>query len=235
MTFETPTTKEKMYEVLQQIYHYYRIQREGYAGTELEQLELERLEFVPLTDSELLIKAKNLLCGKHQREIVEYQMGIEQQIAGLNSKITTLNSERQSAIDKIHVSYNESETKVEEQAIKNGLVGSSIIVDKLAQLETAMNSKVAETELYYTQKVADCNSQIAELETKKSQAESYFSNIHQNEISAKAVELKDEQAEKQTAVFKYNNTLDEKEVKYRNTIAKSNLELKLKFMENSVW
>lgn len=231
MTFETPTTKEKMYEVLQQIYQYYRIQREGFVGTELEELELERLEVLPLSDSELSVKARTLLSGKHEREISEYERNIDEKIAGLNSKLADFQAEKESATREIYDLYDESERKVEEQAIKNGLVGSSIIIDKLTKLETEKNNKIAEINSLYAQKIADCNSQIAELQAKISQSQNYFSEIHEQEISAKVIELKDEQAKTQVDVFKYNNTLDEKETKYRNALNKSNLELKFKFME----
>lgn len=231
MTFETPTTKEQMYNVLQQIYHYYRIQREGYVGSELEDLEIERINFTPLSDEELSIKAGILLSAKKQREISEYESKINQEIAIINVKINALNEEKQSAIDEVNNLYIESEKKIEEQAVKNGLLNSSIVVDKITQLETAKNSKIAELNTYYLEKISSLNASMAEQEIKKSQAETLYNEIYLKEEKAKAVELKDEQEKLRTSIFKYNNSLHEKEVKYRNSIAQQNLEFKLKFME----
>lgn len=231
MVFETPTTKTKMYEILQEIFHYYRIKRDDFIGAELEPLELERQEFIALSDSELLSKAETLLSGKHQREIVEYQSKISQEIAGLNAKITQLNADKESAVAQIQALYFDSENKIREEAIKNGITASNIVTDKIAQMEGQKNEKIAQSNASYSQLIADCNLLIAELEAKLNGADEHFTVIHQNEILAKVEELKEQQEEQRISVFKYNNSVYEKELKYRNVITKSNLELRLKFME----
>ena len=58
MQWETPTTKQKMYEVLQDIFYYYRIRREAWDDLDLVPLELTRMEFTSLSDQELLEKAR---------------------------------------------------------------------------------------------------------------------------------------------------------------------------------
>lgn len=231
MNFGTPTSKANMYEILQQIFHYYRIERNEYEETVLEELNLERMTFNPLSDEELLLKAQVLLKGKHEREIQEYKSATEQEIAKMNAKITSLNSERTKAVADISLLYTQSEEKVERQAQKNGVSNSSIVVDKITALQTAMNNKISETYTLYAEKISECQAEITRQNTKKAQAESYFASIHEKEISAKAKELKDEQDETQRTVFKYNNSLEEKEIRYRNTIKKSNAELKLKYLD----
>jgi hypothetical protein len=231
MTFATPTTKAEMYDILQQMFHYYRIQREGYASADLEKLELERMNFSPLSDEQLLSKAKELLCGKKQREIMEYKNSIEQEIVLERSKVNSYTATKQSQIDEVNVLFAESEKTIEEKAIKNGLVGSSIVLDKLTQLETEKNTKIAEINANYTQKVSECSAEIAKLEIKKGQADTYFDAIYQKEESAKLVELKEAQDKTIREVFKYNNSLDEKETKYSNAMLRDNIELKLKYLE----
>ena len=231
MTFNKPTNKNEMYEILQSIFHYYRIEREGYSGTTLEELNLEKMQFTPLSEAELLEKAETLLGGEHQKEIRTYKRSLESEKAGLNAKLTSLNQERDNANEKISAMYETSEEQVEKQAMKNGLINSSIVTDKIAMLETAKNDKIAQINLEYADKISNVQSEIEKINALIEQAEEYFSSVHQKEKTAKALELKDKQKEIERTVFKYNNSLDEKIIKYHNSIAQSNVELKLKYME----
>ncbi len=233
MTFEIPTTRQEMYDTLQEIFHYYRIDREGFAGATLEELQLERMEFSAKSDEQLLEQAKTLLAGKHEREIIDYKNSIINQISGLNKKIDTLNSELEKVILEVESDFSQSESKIYKQLQANGLSATSIFVDKLAQLETSKNTKISEIRVEFSQKISDISQQIEQLNAKIEGADEYFLEIHALECTAKAEELKLEQEETERTVFKYNNSLDEKELKYRNSMTKTAVELKLKFMEIS--
>lgn len=231
MTFEKPTTKAKMYEVLQEIFHYYRVQKEEYTDAELAPLNLERMEFTEISAQDMLLRAKTLLEGKKKREVEEYKAKINREIAGLNSQIGFLSSECQKALEQIETLYQESEKKIQEKAQKNGLADSSIIIDKIAQLEASKNNKIAEINAEYAQKISEQTAQITELDTKREQAESLFSIIYEKEEAAKLLELKEEQEKTAREVFKYNNSLVEKEIKHANSLTRANIELKLKFLQ----
>lgn len=231
MNFTTPTTKEQMYAVLQQIFHYYRIEREGFSSETLEELELDRLSFTPLTATQLSENAKTLLGGQHAREILQRKNTIEQEITEITAKKSAVTESRDAEIESINSDYAKSQEKVENQAVKNGLINSSITVDKIASLETAKNQRISEIREKASDKLAEYDAQIEKLNTALSQVDTYFSTAHSKDVSAKAIELKEKQDEIQRNVFKYNNTLEEKELRYRNTITQANTELKLRFME----
>ena len=70
MTFDTPTTKAEMYEILQDIFYYYRIQREGNSQIDLEDLELTRLSYTPMTDTERGNRAQtNLRAAQAENDV----------------------------------------------------------------------------------------------------------------------------------------------------------------------
>ncbi len=231
MDFTLPRTKDEMYATLKQLFHYYRVEREGYAGVTLEELKLDRMQFVPLNEDELRLKASRSLMGVHHREIENYKNEITEKITENTARVSAFVQERNNLLNQINVAYSESENKIKEQAMKNGLINSSILVDKLASLETAKNNKIADTNSLYSEKITKLNSELEWLYLAREQAEEYFSNIHDKEYHSKTLELKQEQDEIERTVFKYNNSLEEKELKYRNSMAQKSVELKLKFME----
>ena len=234
MDFTLPTNKEDMYKTLQDIFHYYRIDREGYAGAKFEELELERMPFTHLTESELSEKASVSLAGKHAREIQEYTDELNSKIISENSKKTAYITAKEEQIAKVEELYLESEKKVEEQAVKNGLTSSGIITEKIAQLESAKVSQILAITNSTDEKIAECDSEIARCTQELSNVSQKFSDIHEKEKLAKAIEFSDEQDTVERTVFRYNNSLEEKELKYKNSLMQIGVELKLKFMEVSL-
>ena len=234
MDFELPTNKGEMYKTLQDIFHYYRIDREGYAGAKFEELNLERMPFTHLTESELNEKADVFLAGKHAREIQEYADALNSKIIAENSKKSAYLVSKEEQIAKVEDLYLESERKVEEQAVKNGLMSSGIITEKIAQLENAKVSQILAITKSTDEKIAECDSEIARCNQELSAISQKFSDIHEKEKLAKAQELLDEQDTVERTVFRYNNSLEEKELKYKNSLMQIGVELKLKFMEVSL-
>ncbi len=231
MNFTLPITKTDMYNTLQEIFHYYRIDREGYAGANFEELKLERMTFTPLTDSELLEKADRILSGQHEREIQDFTDVLNEKIVSANSQKETVLKDKDEQISQATALYADSEKKVEEQAVKNGLINSSIVTEKLAQLENAKNERILDITQIAATKIAELDAQIAEYTDALSKVAEKYSEVHAKEKISKVQELADEQAQVERTVFKYNNSLDEKELKYKNSMLQVGVELKLKFME----
>ena len=162
-----------------------------------------------------------------------YQNEINSSILELNQKIALLEQNATSEIQNITALYDESIAKVENQAIKAGLINSSIVADKTAVLEEGKIQKIALITQEKDNKKASLLAEIESLNFKLDNEEAYFSQIHQSEIDAKVIELTDKQEQKKMEVFKYNNSLDEKEQRYANTIKESKCSLRLRFLDIS--
>lgn len=231
MTFEKPTTKAKMYEVLQQIFNYYRVHYERPSDIELQPLELERIEYSEYSDDEFLAQAKAILASDKEREIVEYKEQIDKQIAEINTKLISLNAEKETAVEKVVALYDDSLKKIEEQVKLNGITESSILVDQTTQLEVEKNNKITEIVMSYSNKNSEYTAEKAALEVLKNQADTRFNTIYEKKEIAKILEYNHKQADYVRDIFKYNNSLKEKEIKYSNQLAKINLDYKLKYLE----
>ncbi len=231
MQFTLPTTKAQMYEVLGQIYNYYRITREGYTDATLKPLELDDMEFTELTPAQLKSKAATLVKASHEREMLTLKKTVKEKIAALTAKKETVAQNAETLKAQINATYAASEDKTEKQAVKSGFARSNVIIDKIAELEAKKNAALAAAE-------ADKNAQIAEIEAEitaqnaaLAAADEYYDEVHASETEAKAEELKAEQDETVREVFKYNNSLSEKRQKYDNYITVTTRSLRLRYMD----
>lgn len=233
MEFNLPTTKTEMYTILKDLFYYYRVRKEGYQEVNLVELDLPRLIIQEMTEEEFIEKAKNLLKGQHEREILSYENGINSQILELEKKKSLIEQNAISEIEKVNVLYSESVKKVENQVVKAGLFNSSIIVDKTVVLEDSLNDKISRITQDKNQQIASIDAKITALNGELLNSKSYFENIHQMEIDKKILELKDDYQKLITETFKYNNALEEKEQRYSNSIKETKASLYIRFLDVS--
>ena len=233
MEFNLPTNKEQMYSILEELFYHYRIKRPGYEELQLEPLVLERLEYRHPEESEILEMAEIALRGEQERELMSKKAEYELMISSLENKINLCTLSKEEQIANINKLYESSIEKVEKQAEKNGLISSGIAVDKVAQLEAEKNAKIAEV---VEKKNSEIEGYTAEIDVKRKELENLtevYADVHVMDVDKKFVEMRANYQAIEREVFKYNNSLDEKEQRYQNTIMQTNASLKLKFMEIS--
>lgn len=233
MEFTTPTSLQELYDVLREIFLHFRIRREKYDGITLEMISLERLEETELTDEELKAKATVLLSAEHEKEKTDYKNTILSEIETINKKIEECPKSEKILLDAIIKSYSDSERKIEEQALKNGLNNSSIVIDKICVLEQTKNAEMTKVKTESEKTLSDLNARLIELESKIDNVEDYFKALHDKAIEVKVVELKDKQIEKKLQAFKFNSNQNEKEQRYANEILKTNASFQMRFLELS--
>ncbi len=231
MEFTNPTTQSEMYSALKEIFYYYRIRRQSFEEVTLLPLELERLNFTTLTDAELLEKAQTLNSAEQYAHDVKYREDINKELAVVTAKLESLPQAQTARIEKINADFDQSVSKLNVSLSKNGLSGSSIAVDKLAQLEVEKNRLLDQAAADYQAQIAALTAEQQTLIAKLENAAEYCAEKAERENLAKRKELIDEQNKIIREVFKYNNGLDEKEQRNANANIESNASLELKFLE----
>ena len=233
MQFTIPTTKQEMYTTLQEIFYYYRIRREAWEGVTLKPLEIPRLEFNLLTDAQLREKAVTLVTPGVERESNSAIVKLQEQVDTLTKENSLLSTECSQAVSKIRSGYLEQTQKVQAEAFKRGISESSIVIKEINEIESVMNAEITQTQNIYSQRQADNTAQIQALTQRITDTREFYSQLLQKEIDAKTQQLKDEQTSAQIGVVKYNNDLDEKEIKHDNAIVRQQVSLELRYRELS--
>lgn len=230
MEFNLPTSKPEMYNILNELFNYYRIKREGYEYVEFKPLDLTRIEFSMPTDEQLREQATTLLASNQEREISEYKQNFQFKKVELEAKRTLLYGERETLVQEIEDLYEKSVKKVERQAVKNGLVSSGVLGDKITQLEIEKNQKISQIRQEYNDKDSSMSAQITVYMQAINGANDFFKGIHEKQIEEKMQALKSEYEKIQRDVVKFNSSQDEKEQRYDNTILQLNATIKVQFI-----
>lgn len=231
MQFTLPTTKAEMYSVLQSIYSYYRITREGFTQATLSPLEIADETYTEPDEASLAEKAETLVKAAQARETLALKKSINERIAALSAEKNAYENDLLTLVAGINVAYDASEEKVEREAVKKGFAHSNVVIDKLTELEDKRNAAVAKATADKNALVARAEAEIAALNESLNGADSYYTDVHAYEKAAKIEELKEAQAKAKKETFRYNNGVSEKIQRYENEIKKANMSYQLKFME----
>lgn len=231
MVYQTPTTAEEMYEVLEQIYYDYRLKIDGYEDAGLIDLVLDKMEFTPKSEEELFYEARALVTPWYDAELLKARKVNSAKIDALNKKLKELEKEKEERKTSLEKEILESSKKIEKEGIKKGYYNSDIMLQKIAELEELKVEKQEEIESEFLIKEIEISNEISTLEEYEANLESDYNVYFDNKIQAKFLELKDTQEEREREVFKYNNGLVEKEKRNKNANISANASLKLRYLE----
>lgn len=231
MNFTLPTTKSEMYSTLKEIYLYYRIHAATYIAEERPEFSLDRMEFTPLTDEELTEKAESLIEGAFLRERKEKEDVINDKIEALNGKKTVLTEEYEKIFLSVEKKYSEIKEKIKDEACKKGLTFSSIVTEKTYQAEKEKANELLKYQNEKSEKLSKIDGEIDSLEDKLDELSDFYDNLKEVDINAKFIELKEAQEKTLMEVFKYNNGIEEKELRFKNANLTNDMTLEVRYLE----
>jgi len=231
MDFPTPTSMAEVMSTLADIFFFYRHNPLVYEGFDLKELKLNRLEYTLPTDEEFTSLATTLLSATHYREIADKKSGYLSELSVLNNNLASLSKKAEKLISEANLSCDKAIDSVKEDAIKRGIEYSTIPNEKIASIVSENKTLLADINSQIEGEKLSLQSKISALQTLIDGVEDYYRPIHEKEIAAKAYELKTKALEVDREVFKYNNSLDQKEQEYANNLIKTNANLEIKYLE----
>lgn len=230
MTFQTPTTKEEMYEVLNDIYHFYHFQRLEYDNVTLDKLEIDRLELDLLTDEQLKSKAVSICLPDKIKSMSELKKEIEDKLTSYRIEITNSYAVEEQTISSIVERYKEIKQSANETAWKNGICDSSLALEKISEIEREKQDKIIKVKTANQSLRLDLESKIDLLEEQLSKLEESQTLLFDAQVEKKYLELKDKQDVLDRETKKYNSALAEKELRYENSIKNTRANLELRYL-----
>ena len=216
MNYTIPTTKAEMYQSLNEIYQFYRLNRTTYEHVSLDVLEIDEIEFTPLTDAELRLKAQTVLAYGQGIKMLEKKTELSRKIAEIDEKILLLDSEYSEKAEKTESDYSEKISKIETDANKKGLMRSNITITKLSELLAEKDRKIALLTIEKQQKQTGYLSIKSSLSDELDDLDDVYTALFAKEVDKVFYELKDKQDEKILEIEKYNNSVNEKNTRSHN-------------------
>lgn len=231
MKFATPTTLDELYEILNEIYNYYRLQPEIYTASDLVPLNITRMTFTPLSDEQLMSKAEENLASAQQIRLMNYVDGLTEKLNDIKAKVKAAEVAKNEELASNEQTFSSAKDVIAKRAIKTNTTDSGVYTEKLFLLEKERGKKAAEINAEYAANVYELSQKEEELTSLINSAENKFSDICASEVVAEYNKLKTEQDKTLQEVFKYNNSLDEKEQRFENSRKRHVNEMQLRHME----
>jgi hypothetical protein len=199
----------------------------------MQPLAIPRMSYVVPTDSDLESLATTLLKANHEKDIRERKSYATEKLAPISAKKVKNEQNANNLIAQVEELYLQSKENLRIQAEKNGTVNSGLILDRYLELEKDKNEKIAKINQEKQENDTVLDAEYNYWNTQIAEATNYFKLEHEYQIKAKLEELKEKRQEKVHEVFKYNNTIDEKEQRYQNRILELSATIELKYLEIS--
>ncbi len=231
MEYKKPETEKELLSTLNSIYKYYRLRKDPYSEPDLPLINLQEISYEKMTDEEIEAYARELLLGEQQKEILQRKEDLQKEIKEKKSLIEQCSCTLQEKQKAVINNYEEKIKSLEQDGEKNGLIKSNVIMRNKAKLFAERDEKVKELTVNAEEEICALKSEIASLEEQEKGVEEYFAKTHQSALSSKVAELKQKQYDFMIEVLKYNNSVQEKNVKYANYIENTKANLQVKYIE----
>ncbi len=179
---------------------------EGYA----ESPQYEKMEYDPLSDEEIENIAKSEADKYYNNKYNEINENLESDKKQLESNKNEYISSAEQNINQIAEIYNASKKNIENDALKRGLGRSSIVGERLENLESEKSGQESEVYKALNQNLSDINIKISELEAQKASALNELDVEKAVVLNDKLNELINERTKKQEEVTNFNNEIQEK-------------------------
>ncbi len=231
MNFTSPTTKEQMYDTLQQIFYFYRIRRESWENIVLNPLSIPELVYVERSNAELSVVAEKQALADKEREILHLKTAIRSEIATKTGEKSVKEVELANGQARIQATYNQAKQDYSEWAEKRGMGDSDLVIRQLNEYDIKKNQELNTLITKLSAEIGALDSQITLLNQRLTEADTCFDDIYEKEKDVKVDQMLLEQQKIVRDVFKYNNTLKEKIQKYDNNIIETMANLEVKYMQ----
>ncbi len=231
MEFNTPSTLTDVYKTLKDIFYYYRIRRGEIEEVEFTPLELPRLSESPYKDGNTWNTAKELLSGEMNGEKLKRKEQLEEKISVISSQIKNATSNYEKLKANVNENYNKSREDLIAIARKSGINQTTIYTQNLANIEVARNQSLLDLDNQKTLQLSAWNSEMEALKEQLANNGKYIDDIYEYRHLSRHVELKEEYRKTLREIQKYNNSLFEKEERFKANIEQIKANIKLKKMQ----
>ncbi len=231
MDWGTPTNHEELMNILHEIFLFYRVKKQEFYPDELKKIDLEKLPLKKKSDEELLSEATELLSGEHSREIFERKEKLNENIEKTKEELCSVEEKYEQAEKEAKEKCASEVEEYKITAARNGIINTDAYSERISELYAGLSSSISELTAQKEQRTKELNSELARLEEQASCAEEYYSALHRSEIQAKFAELKEKEEERIREIVKYNNGVEEKNVKYSNYVDQAKASQLLRYME----
>lgn len=231
MAYATPTTKAEMYEILNEIYIDYRIRKEPFEALELENIVLDKLTFSPKSYDTKKTEAQVYVQPWYDDTYESMQKEISRNKYGLIKQKESVLENKNIQVAQVKLHYKDLQTELEEKALHYGYNSSELLINEINELKSQLAKELERIEEEYTDKINKIDEEISEITVQESQLNARLTNLFNHRVSARMLEIQEAEKQLEMSIIKYNNDIEEKMQKSRNSNLNANANLRIKHIE----
>lgn len=177
-------------------------------------ISLERMNYEKPSEHDVNTKAENNLIDYKSNNINSINEKYDTKIENINENIENINKSSENDLEKIKNTYESIKEDEKNDAIKRGLARSSIIVNKLSNLDNGLLKDIKEQQSQTSAKIDGLNEQKSLLEQQKQNALNSFDMTYAVKLQNEIDNINSDIAKREQEVIKYNNQIAEIEAKW---------------------
>lgn len=228
--YHAPTSRDDMMEELVDIEQFFKSRQNELPETTLEKLTATRISQMASTDAQLTAKAKILLNDDFEKDFLERKTLLTEKKREYVRKKQSAATAKTAKIESLEKTYADNVKKAKADAVKRGVEYSTEITLKIAAINEELSLKKAAAESDYAREAAEYDSMIADCNSDIAAVKDYFADVHAAKLSKKQAELKAEEEKAAIEALKYNNGLEEKEIRLNNGVVQSQAKLVIDYL-----
>lgn len=186
----------------------------SYNYNEPSSIDLKKMEYETLSDSEIETKAKNSLAEYYNQGVEKINSQNTDKISSIDKKIESEKLDTQNSKDNINKYYDKAKESASNEALKRGLGRSSIILNKLESYDKEKINNLIDLDKQLSTKINTLNTEKDTLISQKENALKSFDIEYALKLSNKISSIKDEIALAEKEAIKYNNDIALKQASY---------------------
>lgn len=184
-------------------------------------LDLQPLEYIPKTESELMALATADVTPNHQNKVRSFEQNYLRTKQGLEAKklhiAETLNQKLVQLLDK----YNADVLSLRRRLVNNGLIFSSVVTTKTQETLENYNNQVEQTTSHYETLQDNIDVQLSDLDMRYNQGLQSLDEELDGRVQERYQDLVYREQKDAERIAKYNTALSEKETKYQASCQKA--------------
>lgn len=178
-------------------------------------LNLEKIIYVPKTDDELAAAADLKISALYQAKQRQIYVSYLNKLQACDKKYADLNENLRQNQLKLLNEYNETCDKLRKSLVNNGLLYSSVNEKSSVKARGDYADKVAETNLRFENEKSAVDAEQTAAQNVYEQSLASIESERQSKLDDVLSDLRENEEKTRLNVEKYNNSLQEKEIKYQ--------------------
>ena len=178
-------------------------------------LGLEKIEFTPESDESIVNRATAEIEADKTAEKNKTEGKYSSKISGVEQDIYSATEKKKEKDKEIDDAYNDMREKQKNSSVKNGMARGSVLSSLLDRITNDEKMTEQEVEDAYISTIDSLNKEMEALSQEKDRAMNELDLKYATELQEKIADLKEDRDALVAKYTKYNNNVDEKELKYQ--------------------